>query len=197
MDFQGRYSIPAPPDAVLAALRDPAVLAACIPGAERVEKRSDTEYVAAAMVKVGPVRARFEGRVTLVPEPPPPGAAHALLLSGEGQGGAAGFARGQSRVSLAPDAGGTLLQYDAKATIGGRLAQLGQRLIDAAAKSLADQFFAKFAERMGPAAPAQQTPAETVSAPAARAEEGLAPQIWVVGVIAIVVILLIVFSAVL
>ena len=202
MDFKGRYSIAASPDAVLAALRDPDVLAACIPGAERVEKRSDTEYAAVAMVKVGPVGARFQGRVTLAPEGPPPGAAYALRLAGEGQGGAAGFARGESHVTLTPEGAGTVLEYDAKATIGGRLAQVGQRLIDGAAKSLADEFFQKFAKHMQAPAPIPG-PAPGVEAPSSETpatvhrEEGLAPQIWVVGLIAIVVILLIVFSTVL
>lgn len=195
MDFKGRYSIPAPPDAVLAALRDPDVLAACIPGAERVEQRSEAEYSAVAMVKVGPVGARFQGRVTLALEQPPPGAAYALRLAGEGQGGAAGFARGESHVTLTSEGAGTILEYDAKATIGGRLAQVGQRLIDGAAKSLADEFFRNFAKRMQPPGAVSQEAAP--EAPPTRSEEGLGPQIWVVGLIAIVVILIIVFSTVL
>jgi uncharacterized protein len=200
MDFKGRYLLPAAPDSVLAALRDPDVLTRCLPGAERVEKISDTDYRAGAVVKIGPVKARFQGRVTLAPEPPPAGAAHALALSGEGHGGPAGFARGVSHVVLTAANGATVLEYDAKATIGGRLAQVGQRLIDAAAKSLADEFFATFAALIEAAAapPAPARPRAPAPAPAhGKAEQGLAPQIWVAGLVAIVVILLIVFSAVL
>src|SRR6202035_4240331 len=98
----------------------------------------------------GPVMARFEGKVYLTPHLAEPGFSHALTLKGEGQGGAAGFARGESEVRLAAANGGTVLTYDARAIVGGRLAQLGQRLIDGVAKSLADEFFAKFASLMTP-----------------------------------------------
>jgi carbon monoxide dehydrogenase subunit G len=201
MDFKGRYSIPAPPDAVFAALHDPQTLAASIPGCEGVEQVSPQTFKARAVVKIGPVKANFTGTVTLTTETPPEGYTHSVKLAGEGQGGPAGFARGQSGVLLAAEEGGTVLTYDAKAIVGGRLAQVGQRLIDSAAKSLADEFFAKFAETMrarSGAAAAAATPAE-VATPAEprRAEEGLSPQIWVVGLIGIIIILLIVFSIVL
>ena len=199
MDFKGKYSIPAQPAAVWSALHDPEMLAAAIPGCEAVEKLSATEFKARAVVKIGPVKARFEGRVELRELEPPAGIAHAMVLKGEGQGGAAGFARGESQVLISADGEGSLLEYDAKAVVGGRLAQVGQRLIDGAAKALADEFFAKFAALMKPAA----APEPVSSAPAPRAaegkpsEEGLAPQIWVAGLIGIIVILLIVFSIVL
>jgi len=196
MEFKGRYCIPASPQAVWDALHDEAVLARAIPGCERVQKVSDTEFKASATVKIGPVKARFEGRVQLAPRTPEAGFSHALTLKGEGQGGAAGFARGQSEVRLAPDADGTTtLEYDAKAIVGGRLAQLGQRLIDGAAKSLADEFFAKFAAVMG--AKLQDSTTPTAPTPPSPAEEGLGAQIWVVGLIGIVITLLIVFSMVL
>jgi carbon monoxide dehydrogenase subunit G len=206
MDFKGQYSIPASPDAVWAALHDPEILAKAIPGCESLEKLSDAEMRAKAAIKIGPVKARFEGKVTIEELAPPPGFAHAMKLKGEGQGGAAGFARGESEVRLSPDAAGTLLQYDAKATVGGRLAQVGQRLIDASAKTLADEFFAKFASAMqgeeppppavGPVGPS--TPAAAVAPPREPPrEEGLAPQIWVAGLIGVIIILLIVFSIVL
>jgi hypothetical protein len=199
MEFKGKYRIPATTEAVWAALHEPAILAAAIPGCETVERLSQTEFRARAMVKVGPVRARFEGKVELQELPPPPGTARALRLKGEGQGGAAGFARGESEVRLTSEGDSTLLEYDAKATIGGRLAQVGQRLIDCAAKALADEFFGKFAALMQDK-PARESASEpTVPRqinPAAR-DEGLAPQIWVAGLIGIVVILLIVFSIVL
>jgi carbon monoxide dehydrogenase subunit G len=199
MDFKGKYHIPARPAAVWAGLHEPEILAAAIPGCETVEKLSPTEFKARAVIKVGPVKARFDGKVELREQEPPPGVAHAMMLKGEGQGGAAGFARGESQVRLSADGDGTLLEYDAKAIVGGRLAQVGQRLIDGVAKALADEFFAKFAGLMHPST----APAPVSSVPAPRAadgkpsEEGLAPQIWVAGLIGIIVILLIVFSIVL
>lgn len=196
MDFKGKYSIPAAPERVWAALHEPEILAAAIPGCEGVERTSETDYRARTTIKIGPVKARFEGRVQLQELPPPPGVSHALLLKGEGQGGAAGFARGESEVRISPDGSGAVLEYSAKATIGGRLAQVGQRLIDGAAKSLADEFFAKFAILMQAQAAAAvangQPPAQTQ-----KSEEGLAPQIWVAGLIGTIIILLIVFSIVL
>jgi carbon monoxide dehydrogenase subunit G len=199
MEIKGKYTIPAPPDVVWAALHEPEMLAAAIPGCESVEKISDTDFKARATIKVGPVKARFEGKVQFQELTAPEGIAHAMILRGEGQGGAAGFARGESQVRLSRDGAGTLLEYDAKAMIGGRLAEVGQRLIDGAAKALADEFFAKFAILMQAQLAAQATPAPPSQSPAlaARKEEGLAPQIWVAGLIGIVIILLIVFSIVL
>jgi carbon monoxide dehydrogenase subunit G len=196
MEFHGRYSIPASPQAVWDALHNPSVLARSIPGCEDVEKISDTEFKTRAMVKIGPVKARFVGHVKIAPRVPDLGFTHALTLTGEGQGGAAGFARGESDVRLAPDPQGTILEYSAKAIVGGRIAQLGQRLIDGAAKSLADEFFSKFAAAMSAE---QQTPSPAASAPASTpaAEEGLSPKVWVAGLIAIVGVLLILFSVVL
>jgi hypothetical protein len=150
------------------------------------------------VVKIGPVKARFEGKVELRELEPPPGVAHAMMLKGEGQGGAAGFARGESQVLISAEGEGSLLEYDAKAVVGGRLAQVGQRLIDGAAKALADEFFAKFAALMHPhAAPLSPGTPAPVAADGKPQEEGLAPQIWVAGLIGVIVILLIVFSIVL
>ena len=194
MEFHGRYSIPATPQAVWDALHDDSVLGRSIPGCEGVRKISDTEFKAKAMVKIGPVKARFEGHVQITPRIPKEGFTHALTLKGEGQGGAAGFARGESEVRLAPDGERTILEYAAKAIVGGRLAQLGQRLIDGAAKSLADEFFAKFVAVMTPdqaISPAQPAPV------ASTVEGGLSPPVWIAGLIGIIVTLLIVFSVVL
>jgi uncharacterized protein len=198
MEFKGKYTIPASPDEVWTALHDPEMLAACIPGSEKVEKISASEYLAVASLKVGPVKARFQGKVQIDDAAAPPGVAHAMRLSGEGQGGAAGFARGQSEVHLTGDNGATILQYSANAIVGGKLAQIGQRLIDGAAKSIADDFFGKFSTLMQTrhAAPAA-APATTPGAPANPPDEGLAPQVWVAGLIGIIVILLIFFSIVL
>ena len=198
MEFKGKYAILASPDAVWNALHDPKVLAAAIPGCEAVEKISATDFKARAAIKIGPVKARFEGKVQLQEIPPPEGAVRALILKGEGLGGAAGFARGESQVRLCADGAGTVLEYDAKATIGGRLAQVGQRLIDGAAKSLADEFFEKFAALMqAQAAPLAPEPSPQVRTMSVQKEEGLAPQVWVAGLIGVIIILLIVFSIVL
>ena len=199
MDFKGKYSIPARPAAVWSALHEPEMLAASIPGCEAVERLSPTEFKARAVVKIGPVKARFDGKVELRELEPPLGVAHAMMMKGEGQGGAAGFARGEAQVHISAQGEGSLLEYDAKAIVGGRLAQVGQRLIDGAAKALADEFFAKFANLMQPHA--TPPPAPGIAAPPVAdgkpREEGLAPQIWVAGLIGIIVILLIVFSIVL
>lgn len=201
MDFKGKYTIPAAPDQVWAALREPATLSACIPGCESVEQVSRNEYRAVATLKVGPVKARFQGKVMINDVIAPPGIAHAMRLSGEGQGGAAGFARGQSEVHLAAEGSQTILEYSAKAVVGGKLAQIGQRLIDGAARSVADEFFARFSALMqtkiAAIMPAPASPAPAVPVPEPPPSEGLAPQIWVAGLIGIIVILLIFFSIVL
>jgi uncharacterized protein len=200
MEFKGKYSLPATPDRVWEALHDPAILSASIPGCEKLEKISEREYKATATLKIGPVKARFQGKVTLEDVPPPAGIAHAMVLTGEGQGGAAGFARGQSEVRLSSAGDTTLLEYNANANVGGKLAQVGQRLIDGAAKSLADDFFSRFSAVMQPSPPAapaaRVAPAATIPAEPP-AGEGLAPQIWVAGLIGIIVILLVFFSIVL
>jgi len=197
MEFQGLYSIPAVPDAVWQALHDPHVLSAAIPGCEAVTKLSDNSFQARTMLKIGPLNARFDGKVTIVERAPPPGAKHACTLKGEGQGGPAGFARGEAEVQLAPDGTGTMLSYKAQAAVGGRLAQVGQRLLDAAAKSLADEFFAKLAKLMVPEQTSVPMSHTDHALPAAANEDGLAPQIWLAGLIGIVIILLIVFGIVL
>ena len=199
MEFKGKYTIPGSPDEVWTALHDPAILAACIPGCEKVEKLTTSEYQAVAILKVGPVRARFQGKVNIEDVAAPPGVAYAMRLSGEGQGGAAGFARGQSEVHLAPSDGNTILQYSANAIVGGKLAQIGQRLIDGATKSIADDFFSKFTSLMKDrdAAHAAEATATAPNVETIPPDEGLAPQVWVAGLIGIIVILLIFFSIVL
>ena len=146
MDLTGEYRIPAPREAVWKALNDPAILKQSIPGCESIEKLSDTEMTAKVTAKVGPVKASFSGKVTLSDLDPPNG----YKITGEGQGGVAGFAKGGAKVSLTDKDGGTLLTYDVEAQIGGKLAQLGQRLINSAAKKTADDFFAKFAQAVVP-----------------------------------------------
>ena len=158
MELTSTRNVAAPPGVVWDALNDPAVLKDSIPGCETFERTSDTEWRAVVAAKVGPVSARFTGRITLADLNPPT----SYTLKFEGQGGAAGFANGEAKVSLAPgDAGGTALTYAAKAQVGGKIAQIGSRLIDGAAANLADEFFQRFSERVAPAAPVPVTPEPT------------------------------------
>ena len=141
MVMDGEVQLPAPREVVWAKLNDAEVLKACIPGCESLEKLSETEFQAVAVVKIGPVKAKFKGKVRLSDLDPPNG----YRISGEGDGGVAGFAKGGATVALAAkDGGGTQLSYHVDAQIGGKLAQLGQRLVNGAAKKMADQFFENF-----------------------------------------------------
>ncbi len=146
MTMNGEYQLTVPPQTVWEKLNDTETLKACIPGCEQLDKTSDTEFHAVAVVKIGPVKAKFKGRVTLSDLDPPNG----YKISGQGDGGVAGFAKGGATVKLAPKDGGTLLSYDVEAQIGGKLAQLGQRLINGAAKKVADEFFENFAKAVNP-----------------------------------------------
>jgi uncharacterized protein len=146
MTMNGEYQLTVPPQTVWEKLNDTETLKACIPGCEQLDKTSDTEFHAVAVVKIGPVKAKFKGRVTLSDLDPPNG----YKISGQGDGGVAGFAKGGATVKLAPKDGGTLLSYDVEAQIGGKLAQLGQRLINGAAKKVADEFFQNFAKAVNP-----------------------------------------------
>ncbi len=145
MELQDEIMIPARRALVYAALNDPEVLKNCIPGCEELIKHSDTALEARVVLKVGPVKARFSGNVTLTPENPP----EKFSLTGEGNGGVAGFARGGAEVWLEEQGDQTLLRYTATAEIGGKLAQLGSRLIQGTATKLAAQFFTAFAARVG------------------------------------------------
>ena len=150
MDMTGEERIAASRAAVWAALNDPDVLKQCIPGCESLEKLSPTDMTARVKLQIGPVRATFQGKVTLSDLDPPNG----YRISGEGQGGVAGYAKGGAVVRLTDDGAGTLLSYEAKADVGGKLAQLGGRLINSTAKKLAGEFFEKFATLVGGPAPA-------------------------------------------
>jgi uncharacterized protein len=150
MDMTGERRIEAPRQTVWQALNDPAVLKASIPGCESLERLSDTEMKATAAVKIGPIAARFTGAVHLTDIDPPNGYA----IGGEGQGGVAGFAKGGAKVRLEDDGGGTMLRYEVHAQVGGKIAQLGARLIDASAKQMADSFFQRFSAQVAPPAPA-------------------------------------------
>ena len=149
MDMTGERRIPAPRETVWQALNDPEVLKASIPGCESLEKLSDNEMKATAAVRIGPISARFTGNVNLTDIDPPNG----YTISGDGQGGVAGFAKGGAKVALEDDGGGTLLRYDVHAQVGGKIAQLGARLIDASAKQMADAFFDRFSAYVAPPEP--------------------------------------------
>jgi hypothetical protein len=143
MEMTGEQLIALPQQATWNALNDPDVLKDCIPGCESITRLSDNEYEVVLTAKVGPVSAKFKGKMTVTNADPP----RAYTLSFEGQGGVAGFAKGESTVTLAPEGGGTRLTYIAKATVGGKLAQVGARLIDGVAKQLAGKFFEAFNKR--------------------------------------------------
>ncbi|MEP1208627.1 MAG: carbon monoxide dehydrogenase subunit G [Rhizobiaceae bacterium] len=148
MEMKGTHLIPASRETVWAALNDPDVLRACIPGCKELEKKSDTELAATVVAKVGPVKATFKGEVTLENLDP----TNSYSIVGEGKGGIAGFAKGGANVRLsdAPGGdGGTQLDYDVDAKVGGKLAALGSRLIDSTAKKLAGDFFTNFSEHVG------------------------------------------------
>jgi carbon monoxide dehydrogenase subunit G len=176
MDMTGEYRISAPRQRVWEALNDPETLKAAIPGCEELTKLSDNEMEARVRAKVGPVSATFTGRVTLSDLDPPV----SYKISGEGKGGAAGYAKGGANVSLAEDGADTVLSYNAKADVGGKLAQIGSRLIQGTAKKMADDFFGKFsalvAQRYAaeaPAAPPPVPPAAAAPVEAAAAAAGM------------------------
>jgi carbon monoxide dehydrogenase subunit G len=199
MDMTGEYRIEAPREVVWRGLNDPNVLKQCIPGCESIEKLSDTELTAKVALSIGPVKARFTGKVTLSDLDPPNG----YKITGEGQGGVAGFGKGGATVTLQPDGNATVLRYVATASVGGKIAQLGARLVDATAKKLADEFFSKFQAALGPVAAAEPAavaapagdlapaPATTIApSPAgAAASRGLAPIVWIPALIVIIAII--------
>lgn len=147
MDMTGERRIPAPRQKVWDALNDTDTLRSCIPGCESLERLSDTAMKATAAIKIGPISARFTGNIALSDMDPP----NSYRISGEGQGGVAGFAKGGANVRLSDDGPFTVLSYDVKAQVGGKIAQLGARLIDATSKQMADLFFDRFtSEVSGP-----------------------------------------------
>ncbi len=144
MEIVGEQLIPRAQDITWASITDPEVLKVCIPGCESMDKIGNDEYAIVMGAKVGPVSAKFKGKITLADVDAP----HSYTLIFEGQGGVAGFAKGQANVRLSPEGEATRLQYTAKAMIGGKLAQVGSRLVDGVAKKLAENFFTKFNEHV-------------------------------------------------
>ncbi|RMD86875.1 MAG: carbon monoxide dehydrogenase [Alphaproteobacteria bacterium] len=196
MKLAGETLIPAPRETVWAALNDETLLIQCIPGCEALERIADDELAAAVTAKVGPVKATFKGEVRLENVSPP----HSYTLIGQGKG-AAGFARGRADVSLhdAED-GATQLVYSVEANVGGKLAQLGARLIESSARKYAEDFFATFSRLVAERAPAAAETTAGEAAPAAEEEPveaaprpGLPPAVWAVVLILLVLLLLYLF----
>ncbi|HEU0155512.1 MAG TPA: carbon monoxide dehydrogenase subunit G [Stellaceae bacterium] len=191
MEMTGEFHIPASRERVWEALNDPEILKQCIPGCETIEKVSPTEFTAKVVAKVGPVRATFGGKVNLSDLDPPKG----YTISGEGSGGVAGFAKGSAKVDLDEEGvEATLLKYAVQAHVGGKLAQIGSRLIDATSRKMASDFFERFAGAVAPAPAAEPAPtAEAAPTPAEPPPEAakpkdlrLPPVLWVTGLAAIV-----------
>lgn len=158
MEMSGEQLVPAPQQATWNALNDPEILKACVPGCESIEPLADNEYLVLMVARVGPVSAKFKGKLTLSDVKPP----DSYAIAFEGQGGPAGFAKGSAKVSLATQGLTTKLSYDVKASVGGKLAQIGSRLVDAAAKKVADDFFRNFNDKV---ASLQPDPDATVIKP--------------------------------
>jgi uncharacterized protein len=191
MKLSGEYRLPLPRTAVWDGLNDPEILKQCIPGCEELLKTEDNGFSAKVGLKIGPMTARFTGKVTLSDIDPPNG----YKIAGEGQGGVAGFGKGSAVVKLAEDGqGGTILTYEADSQVGGKMAQLGSRLIDATAKKLADEFFGKFAQAvMPPAASAPTQPAEiplAQDAAPAQTNGGLPQSVWIAALVAAIGVVL-------
>ncbi len=204
MELKGEYRIPAPRERVWDMLNDPQVLRECIPGCESLEGSPDEGFKARVTTKVGPVKATFNGEVSLENRNPP----ESYTISGEGKGGVAGFAKGGADMNLAEDGSDTVLTYKVDAQVGGKLAQLGSRLIDSTAKKLADQFFASFAEKAS--APVAETVGQRIEEVVHEVEEVVhdveeeveakaamgflgGPIVW--GMLAILAVLLVIFIA--
>lgn len=145
MEMSGEQSIPVSQADTWAALNDPEILKACVPGCESIERIADNEFQVLMVARIGPVSAKFKGKLALSDLNPP----HSYAIAFEGQGGGAGFGKGSAQVQLAPDGGGTKLTYQVKANVGGKLAQIGSRLVDAAAKKISQDFFEAFNANVG------------------------------------------------
>ena len=183
MEMTGEQLIPVAQAEVWRGLNDPEVLKACIAGCESIERVSDTEYRVAMVAAVGPVKARFNGKLLLSDLNPP----NSYSLSFEGSGGAAGFGKGGAQVSLKTEGTGTRLTYSAKASVGGKLAQVGSRLIDGVARKMADDFFTAFNEKLAgpPAKPAGAVPA---------GKRRIHPAWWVAGALLVAVLIYLVLQ---
>ena len=171
MDLQGERLIPADVQRTWDALNDPETLKACIPGCESVERTGDNSFESVVAVKIGPVSARFKGRLQMTNIQAP----NAYTINFDGQGGAAGFGKGSADVNLAPEGEQTRLRFNAKAQVGGKMAQIGSRLVDATAQKLTEQFFSAFEEYLRPAATGAAPAADAATVAAASAKAGGVP----------------------
>ncbi len=192
MDMTGERRIPATRETVWNALNNPEILKAAIPGCDSLERTGENELKATASIRIGPIAAKFAGKVSLLDLDPPNG----YRIEGEGQGGVAGFAKGGATVRLAAEGVDTVLSYDVKAQVGGKIAQLGARLIDATAKQMADSFFDRFVAAVAP--PALAAEAAGVEIPGAMptpAEIGGLPIVAWIGGVAFLAIFILIFSA--
>ena len=178
MELHGERLIPAPLDKTWAALNDPETLKACITGCESLERTGDDAFQALVAVRVGPVAAKFKGNLKMTDVKPP----NSYTINFDGQGGVAGFGKGSADVQLASEAGGTKLSYIARAQVGGKMAQVGSRLIDAAAGKIAEDFFAAFEAKVAPP-PAEGAVAEAVPAAAAGGNKTV---VWIVAAVVII-----------
>jgi uncharacterized protein len=173
MQITGSFTVPAPRQRVWEALNDPEILRQCIPCCEALARVGDNEFEGKVVAKVGPVKATFAGRVTLADLDPPNG----YTIQGEGKGGVAGFAKGSAKVRLKDDGAATVLEYEADASVGGKLAQIGGRLVEGAANQTAQGFFSKFSELLGGGTPApDEAAAGEESEPAPEGESEAKPK---------------------
>ena len=186
MDMQASRQLAVTQQQAWDALNDPQVLKLCIPGCDKVEATGDQQYAVGMALKIGPVSAKFSGKITLSDIVPP----SSYTITFEGQGGPAGHGKGNAQVKLTPNDAGCELAYTVHAQVGGKVAQLGQRLIDGAAKGMAEDFFKRFDEEMQrrfPAAAAAMAPAVADAAPAAPGSK-VPPWVWIAGVVVIAVV---------
>lgn len=188
MEMAGEFRINASIDKVWAALNDPELLRQSVPGCQSITRLSDSEMEGSVVASVGPVKATFKGSVVLSDVNPP----HSYTLTGQGKGGAAGFAKGVAKVSLTEIDGATVLKYAVEASVGGKLAQIGQRLIDGAAKKLSDEFFGNFSAIVG--GPAATVAAAQPGQLTMQDGAGLRPALWIPALIAVIAILLFIFA---
>ncbi|HUR90559.1 MAG TPA: carbon monoxide dehydrogenase subunit G [Ramlibacter sp.] len=181
MEMQGNRVIAATQQQTWEALLDPQVLQACIPGCEKMEATGPNQYAAAVGVKIGPVSARFNAKVALSDVDPPQG----CTISFDGQGGAAGHGRGSAKVRLAPLVAGCELSYDVNAQVGGKIAQVGQRLIDGVSKAMAEDFFKRFDDEMRKRHPGEASPKAAV----VESRAAMPPWVWIAGAIIVAAIM--------
>ena len=196
MEMEGTRPLAVTQQQAWEALNDPQVLKACIPGCDKIEPSGENQYALGVAVKIGPVSAKFNGKITLSEVQPP----ESYTLTFDGQGGAAGFGKGVSKVRLTPqaDAPGCVIDYKVQAQVGGKIAQLGQRLIDGVARSMAEDFFKRFdgeMQRLHPEAYAAQaaaveaaaaTPGATPAAAVPTGKSGLPMWMWVLATLLVV-----------